>query len=193
LSAGCQWRYLPAEECACRPESVYGHAKLAATNYLLMCMEKHALQVNILRVFNLVSPVNSTSQVLGAFIERAMAAYDAPSPRTVTVGRLDAIRDFVSVFDLLQLLRRIVEAPASEPIINVCSGVGHRVRDLIIHLNEISGRDFQITEVGPPPRLPDSVIGDPTKFLKVANLSVPRPVHAELADAWELAVSGRRR
>lgn len=181
------------ERHPCRPETVYGHSKLAATKYLLSAAARNKLKVTVLRVFNLIGEINSPNQVIGAYIKKAVAKLDEDAPRLVSTGRLDAVRDFVTIRDLVSLIERLVCAPVSAPILNVCSGTGHRVRGLIEYLNCLSGDRFQLEEVGtaPPPGSVDSVIGDPSLLEKLTHWS-PRDVHDELTVAWSLAVERRR-
>lgn len=174
------------EDHSCSPVSLYGHAKLASTNVIRAASDRRGLRATILRIFNVVAPVNSPEQVLGAFIERAALAEGSAAPRKVEVGRLDAIRDFVSMSDLCDLVAKLVREGSDARVINVCSGEGHQIRDLITFMNELSCNRFEIEETGPAPSpgYEDCVVGDPSLFLRTLGVSAVRPIKQELALAW---------
>jgi nucleoside-diphosphate-sugar epimerase len=184
-----------SEQDPCKPVTPYGHAKLAASNYLRAAAER-GLRCNVIRVFNPLGEVNSQQQVIGAFIAKAAALIDAPS-RIIRLGRLDAVRDFVVIDDVLALIVRLVEDRASGELVNACSGDGQRVRDLIRFLIATSKLDYTVEEQGEPPvpGQPNAVVGDPTRFLALAGIVAPSSVRETLAKAWLRAtrahVSGR--
>jgi nucleoside-diphosphate-sugar epimerase len=179
------------EDHLCAPQSVYGHSKWAASEYCQLA-QRRGLRFNILRVFNPVDEINSSAQVLGAFIARAVAQLSAPEP-VVNMGRLDAVRDFVAVDDLLALIVRIVETGTTGEIINVCSGEGHRVRDLLHGIITHSKRMIRIVESGPVSTSgrADIAVGDPRRFLMVSGLARPSSVEDVLRKAWDRAVAER--
>jgi UDP-glucose 4-epimerase len=173
-----------SERDPCRPITPYGHAKLAASNYLTAAAER-GLRCNLIRVFNPVGELNSQQQVIGAFISKAVALIDAP-PRTIRLGRLDAVRDFVAIDDVLKLVVQLVEGRISGELVNACSGEGQCVRDLIQFLVATSKLDYAVEEQGDPPApgYQDIVVGGPTRFLALAGLAAPTSVHETLAKAW---------
>jgi GDP-4-dehydro-6-deoxy-D-mannose reductase len=174
----------------CRPITPYGHAKLAAANYLITAAE-HGLRYNLVRVFNPIGEINSRAQVLGAFIAKAVKLTNSPQPQTVTMGRLDAIRDFVAMQDLVSLIIRLLEGRISGELVNACSGEGHCIRDLIQFLITTSQREYEVIEQGeaPPPGHQDIVVGDPTRFLTLSGLAAPTPIDGTLTRAWLRAVA----
>src|SRR3954463_608146 len=105
----------------CRPIGAYGHAKLAASQYLASQAER-GLRHNLVRPFNLVGTTNSPHQVIGCFLEKAQRARINLTP--IRMGRLDAVRDFVAVGDLVRLVSKLVEGRQAGEVVNVCSGVG---------------------------------------------------------------------
>jgi GDP-4-dehydro-6-deoxy-D-mannose reductase len=173
-----------SERDPCRPVTPYGHAKLAASKYLMAAAER-GLRCNVVRVFNPVGEVNSQQQIIGAFIAKAAALIDAPS-RIIRLGRLDAVRDFVAIDDVLTLIVRLVEDRISGELVNACSGQGQRVRDLVQFLIATSKLDYTVEEQGDPPApgQPDIVVGNPTRFLALAGIAAPSSVRETLAKAW---------
>jgi GDP-4-dehydro-6-deoxy-D-mannose reductase len=173
-----------SEHDPCRPVTPYGHAKLAASKYLMAAAER-GLLCNVIRVFNPVGEVNSPQQVIGAFIAKAAALIDAPS-RMIRLDRLDAVRDFVAIDDVLTLIVRLIEHRVSGELVNACSGEGQRVRDLIQFLVATSKLNYVVEEQGHPPApgQTDIVVGDPTRFLALAGIAAPSSVRETLTRAW---------
>jgi len=170
-----------------RPTGVYGWSKLAATGYLGALAQTRGLRWNLVRLFNPIGAPLSPQQVLGAFVEKASAAWDAPEPRVVRMGRLDAIRDVVAVDDFTRLIVRLVVGQTTGVVVNACSGVGSRTRDLVDRLNALSGRRFVVEEQGPAPdpATLDAAIGDAERFLRLADLEASTPAETVLAHAWD--------
>ena len=148
-----------------------------------MAAAERGLRCNVIRVFNPVGEVNSQQQIIGAFIAKAAALIDAPS-RIIRLGRLDAVRDFVAIDDVLALIVRLVEDRISGELVNACSGQGQRVRDLVQFLIATSKLDYTVEEQGDAPGQPDIVVGDPTRFLARAGIAAPSSVRETLAKAW---------
>ena len=135
-----------AETHPCRPVTAYGRAKWEASRQILRLAERRGLRANIVRPFNVIGVPLSDAQVLGAFVAKAAEIYDADAPRRVEMGRLDAIRDFVAVDDLVLLVRSLVRDDRSGILVNVCAGMRRRVRDLVAFLNALSDDRFTVVE-----------------------------------------------
>jgi len=135
--------------------------------------------------------VNSQQQVLGAFIAQA-ASTEGPG-QTIRLGRLDAVRDFVAIDDVLKLIVRLVEGRVSGELVNACSGEGHCIRDLVRLLVAMSKRDYTIEEQGDlaAPGCRDIVVGDSARFLALAGIAAPTSVRDALAKAWLRATMQR--
>ncbi len=176
-----------------RPTGVYGWSKLAATGYLRALADTRGLRLNVVRLFNPVGAPLSPQQVLGAFVEKALAAWDAPEPRVVRMGRLDAVRDFLAVEDFTRLIVRLTAGGIAGETVNAASGVGRVTRELVETLNGFSGGRFVVEEQGspPPPGRLDAAVGDATRFLQLAELDAPTPVETLLREAWDHAMLHR--
>lgn len=174
------------EDAPPRPVSVYGHAKAAASAYLAASAAR-GLRHSLLRVFNLVGEVNTPAQVIGAFIAKASPLI-GPSPR-VELGRLDAVRDFVTLGDLGRVIDTLIDRGDWGHVLNVCSGRGWRIRDLISLMVRHSGRDYQVLERGEPPAHEDVVIGDPTRLSALTGGLRMDSLEDSLTRAWDHAVA----
>jgi GDP-4-dehydro-6-deoxy-D-mannose reductase len=177
------------EDAPLRPVSVYGHAKAAAGRYLAAARER-GLRSNHLRIFNPVGIQNSPDQVLGAFLSKLLRLRCAPPPRVVPMGPLGAVRDFVVLDDIATLVIRLFEQRQAGLVVNVCSGEGRCVRDLVRRILSASGMEVEIRESEAPTRKGprDVVVGDAKRFLEMSDLAAPSPIEPILEAAWAHAV-----
>jgi hypothetical protein len=130
--------------------------------------------------------------VLGAFIERAQRVHHlAVQNRRVAMGRLDSVRDFFVVDDLLTLVEAMVSQNKEGILTNACSGIPRRVRDLVHFLNRLPGGGFEISEDNDTPTSASIAIGDPTRFLALAGRSSPTDLEPVLSEAWRQAMDDR--
>jgi nucleoside-diphosphate-sugar epimerase len=174
------------EDHPCAPIDAYGRSKLAATRALIERAERMALRVNIVRPFNPIGVPLSPAQVLGAFVEKAAAASRTGS-RRVVMGRLEAVRDVFAVDELTSLLRIFVAEGREGIVVNACTGIPRRIRDLVEFLNALPGGGFAIEEQGPEPGAASAVIGDPARFRAELRSPTPLPIEPILAEAWRRA------
>jgi GDP-4-dehydro-6-deoxy-D-mannose reductase len=91
----------------------------------------------------------------------------------VKVGNLDALRDFLPVADVVDAYCRMLMLDAPYTVLNVSSGVGVSVRDLLDGLIDIA-------------RVPVTVELDPTR-LRASDVpcSVGNPAKAKQLLGWE--------
>lgn len=63
----------------------------------------------------------------------------------IELGNLDVARDFSDVRNVVQLYRRLLEAPAAVgQTFNVCSGQAWSLNEVLAMVREISGHDFEV-------------------------------------------------
>ena len=63
----------------------------------------------------------------------------------IELGNLNVARDFSDVRNVVQLYRRLLEAPAAVgQTFNVCSGQAWSLNDVLTMVREISGHDFEV-------------------------------------------------
>ncbi len=63
----------------------------------------------------------------------------------IELGNLDVARDFSDVRNVVQLYRRLLEAPAAVgQTLNVCSGQAWSLNDVLAMVRQISGHDFEV-------------------------------------------------
>lgn len=183
------------EGAECRPISLYGHSKLAATNLLLFERVQRGLSVVVLRPFNIVAEVNSPRQVIGAFVEKVLQQKHAGTRQPIRMGYLGAVRDFFCVEDLFLLMVCLIEDFRHDiDVINVCSGKGCVTREVISYLaNRMGGVEFKEQSDLLKSKVEDRVVGNPARFLAVTGLQRPTPLNQVLDRIWPASEGARDR
>ncbi|MGI4976866.1 MAG: GDP-mannose 4,6-dehydratase [Janthinobacterium lividum] len=133
---------VPLDESApLAPMNTYGATK-AAADLALGAMARDGLRVVRLRPFNHTGPGQSEAFVVAAFARQVARVAAGRQPPVLRVGTLDARRDFLDVRDVaaaysLCLARADTLAPGT--VLNVASGEGRRIGDILDALLALSG------------------------------------------------------
>lgn len=158
------------EKALPQPENVYSASK-AAAELAVRQYGFRGLRTVCLRAFNHVGPGQRPDFVVSAFarqIARIEAGLQAPS---LSVGNLEAWRDFTDVRDVVKayalvLTREAEFKPAS--VFNVCSGHPRQVSSILDDLLDASSATIRIEQ--DPERLRPSdtpyAAGDPSKLAR---------------------------
>ncbi|MFG1416983.1 NAD-dependent epimerase/dehydratase family protein [Xanthobacter sp. V0B-10] len=139
---------LPVDEAhPTRPIGAYGISKLTAEHYLETSRAVHGVDAIALRISNCYGPGQHEKKGLGAITLFARAALRR-DPITL-YGNGDIVRDFVHVEDVVSALvaageRRNVAGP-----VNIGSGVGHSLRQVIAKLEAALGRPMVVQRAAP--------------------------------------------
>jgi GDP-4-dehydro-6-deoxy-D-mannose reductase len=163
------------------PATPYGVSKLAQE----MLAEQVTFAPTFLtRPFNHAGPRQSDAYVTSSFarqIARIEAGLSAPE---LLVGNLDARRDITDVRDVVRAYRLLVERGQPRRVYNVCSGVAHRVGDLLELM--IGLARARVTVSTDPAKLRPSdnpvVLGDCTRIADETGWRPEIPIERTLAD-----------
>ncbi|WP_089155625.1 NAD-dependent epimerase/dehydratase family protein [Micromonospora sp. NBS 11-29] len=137
------------ETWTAEPVSGYGVSHLAATRLMELAVTAGRLDGVVLRVFNPIGPGLSSENVLGR-AARLLRAGLARGASEITLGPLDAYRDFVDVRDLAHAVAAVVSAPTvPRPVLNIGAGRAVRVRSVIRSLATVAGFTGAIVEAAP--------------------------------------------
>ena len=172
------------ESWPCRPVGAYGLSKWLASAAGLAAREP--LEVVVARLFNPIGPGMPESQALGRFA-RALAQGEGPT--TLTVGDLDARRDFIDVRDVAEALVSLATRGDSGRVFHVGTGQSRRVGDGLDRLIALSGRTVLIQ--GDPgfgsPTGPSDSRADITRITTEVGWSPRIGWEQSLADLWAKA------
>jgi UDP-glucuronate decarboxylase len=115
------------------PSTVYARAKLAAYERLALICEGTRTSLAWARLFHLFGPHEDPRRLVPSV---TLALLDGRAAET-TAG--EQLRDFLHVDDVAIALATIAESRVSGPV-NVASGHPVRVRDVVHHIGDLTGR-----------------------------------------------------
>ncbi len=143
--------------------TVYAAAKIANEQMGRAFARLRDLPVVSLRYFNVYGPrMDIRSRSIEVMV-RWLDAVDRGEPLTL-FGDGSASVDFVYVDDVVRADLLACETDATDAIVNVCSGVETRMRDLASLVLELTGSDVGIQyRPQPPGQLPQRRYGDPRR------------------------------
>jgi nucleoside-diphosphate-sugar epimerase len=123
----------PIEEDATpAPLDGYGRSKLAGTR-ALQGVARGATSLVVARLFTVFGPGEGAWRLVPSL--RAAAVSDQP----VELTRCEAVRDYLFVADMARAIARLVAAPATAVVVNVGSGEGRPLRELVSDVAEALG------------------------------------------------------
>jgi UDP-glucose 4-epimerase len=186
------------EDTPTRPVNAYGMTKLAMDHALTSYATAHGLAALSFRYFNVVGAHGSLRErhevethlvpnLLRGATGDAFTIYgtDFPTPDGT------AIRDYVHVLDLADahLMGLEVLQEGVHHIVNLGSGGGSSVREVLAAVESVTGRTIAVTEAERRPGDPAELVADSALAKEMFGWSPTRPLEQAIADAWA-AVEG---
>jgi GDP-4-dehydro-6-deoxy-D-mannose reductase len=181
------------EQDAVEPLAPYGAAKCVLERAVLAAPLRGPVRIVWARPFNTLGPRQGLDAPLPQWA-RQVAEAERAGGGTVRTGRLDVVRDFLDVRDVADAYLALAAAPAAAGAVNLCSGRGITLRDLVDRL--VSAAAVEV-EVVPDPALqrandPPVVVGDPSLLHALTGWSPARdPLDAvgAVLDRWRSVVA----
>lgn len=164
------------------PASPYAASKAAAEMAAIQ-WAKRGIDVVRARAFNHLGPGQSERFVAPALAGRLVRAA-AAGERSISVGNLDARRDFTDVRDVVRAYRLLALRGESGAAYNVCSGVHHAISDLAAMLLARTDPAIELTpdpELQRPSDLP-VLCGDNTAIAAATGWAPEIPLDTTLDD-----------
>jgi len=154
------------------PVSIYGWTKACQTLLMRYYHRVHALEVVMARLFNLSGSGASTRLFVGRLHEQVEQFLAGQIPE-ITVGSLDAVRDYLSVDEAARQIERVMLFGLSGQAYHVASGIPVRMRELLDQLLRARGLSRDCVREAPRPA-PDK-LDPPVVYADVTALSrLPR-------------------
>ena len=168
--------------------TVYGAAKVANEQMARAFAHLRDLPTTTLRYFNVYGPrMDVRSQYVEVMV-RWLNLIDQGKPLTL-FGDGSSSVDFVYIGDVARANVLACEAKATDAIVNVCSGVETRMRDLAALLLEATGSTVGMEfKPEPPGALPARRVGDPKRAAEVLGFRA----ETKLADGVRRLIEWRR-
>jgi GDP-4-dehydro-6-deoxy-D-mannose reductase len=174
------------EDAPLRPNSPYAVSKLSQGYLGLQYALVQRVPVVRTRTFHHTGPGRGESFAESSFARQLVEIENRRQPPILSVGNLDAIRDFTDVRDVVRAYWLILDRGESGEVYNVCSGRGQRIRDLLDTLIKVSGVSAQVRV--DPERLRRSdipvLVGDPARLRKATGWEPRIPLERTLKDLF---------
>jgi GDP-4-dehydro-6-deoxy-D-mannose reductase len=168
-----------------RPTSPYGVARVSQEMLSQVFVRGYGLDIRITRSFNHVGPFQREIFVIPGLVKQFVEAMaNGADEVNLSVGNIDVVRDFTDVRDIVKAYLAIMERGVPGEVYNVCSGLGHAIREIIGEISKITGMKYAITmdesKVRPLENM--IIIGDNHKILKSCDWKPAIGIEKTLAD-----------
>jgi NAD dependent epimerase/dehydratase len=181
-------QYVPIDEKhPLQPQSPYSATKIGADNVALSYFNAFKLPVTVARPFNTYGPRQSARAVIPTIIAQIQSGQ-----KTIDLGDLRPTRDFNFVTDTCNSLIELAKQPIASTggqVFNLSSNFEISIRDLVLKIKKISGRDIEVVEDESRLRPENSEVfrlwGDNTKFSKLTNYKPQVDLDSGLARTYE--------
>ena len=127
------------EQTVPQPRHPYGVSKLAAGQLVNLYWERYQLPVVEARPFNHIGPRQALGFVVPDFASQLAAIKLGQQPPTMSVGNLEAQRDFTDVRDVVRAYVLLAERGQPGQAYLICSGQPVSIHYLLTTLAELAG------------------------------------------------------
>ena len=168
------------------PVSPYGATKLAQEAIGLTYGRAVGLLVVATRSFNHIGPGQRDAFAVASFARQLRDIADGSREPVLRVGNLEPVRDFTDVRDVVRAYRLLVAGGHVGEPINVASGRGVAIRDVVDELIKASGVRVEVQV--DPKRVrttdPARIVGDASRLHRLTGWKPAIPLSRTLADIW---------
>lgn len=157
-----------------------------------LCLEHLAatyyadLDIILTRPFNYTGPGQSTRFVIPKIVDHFRCGASA-----VELGNIDVIREFNDVRMIVDLYVRLLDSSLSSLVVNLCSGRGHSLRQVLKTLQELTGHCLQVIQSKAlmRPNEMQTLIGDTRRLEACVGPYEVYPLRQTLADMLDNSAS----
>jgi GDP-4-dehydro-6-deoxy-D-mannose reductase len=137
------------EEIPANPYSNYGISKLSQT-LMGLALSKRDRPLIMVRPFNIIGCGMPEHLSLQSFVKQITNIIYGQQPPLLKVGNLSSSRDFIDIKAVVKIYWQLMQTPrAYGEVINICSGQGIVIGDILQNLVELAQLDVEIqTESG---------------------------------------------
>ena len=175
------------EQMPPQPRHPYGVSKWAAAQLVPLFWQRFDLPVVEARPFNHIGPRQALGFVVPDFASQIAAIKLGQKANQMSVGNLDAQRDFTDVRDVARAYRRLAEAGQPGETYLICSGQPVKINYLLTKLAELADVDVAI-EYDPERIRPSDtpcLYGSYAKIERDTGWRPEIPLYQSLADTLE--------
>jgi GDP-4-dehydro-6-deoxy-D-mannose reductase len=169
-----------------RPLSPYAVSKVAQDYLAYQYWRSYRIRAIRTRAFNHEGPRRGEVFVISNFAKQIAEIEKERRPPVVSVGNLEAVRDFSDVRDIVRAYWLAADACDPGDVYNICNGRGYRVADALeMLLAQSLVKPIQV-ETDPQRLRPSDVpilVGDSSKFRKKTGWSPSIPFERTIEDS----------
>ena len=167
-----------------KPLNPYGISKLAQELLARQYHEQYKLKIVRTRAFQHIGPRQRQEFVASSFAKQVAEAEAGKGRPVLSVGNLEAVRDFTDVRDVVRAYWLSLEKGKVGEVYNVCTGVGHSVKEIVALYAAHSRVRFRVQRDFRRSRSLDApiVVGDGTKFKRRTGWTPAIPFETALVD-----------
>jgi UDP-glucose 4-epimerase len=184
-----------SEDSAPLPINAYGASKLAAEHAIAHQASTGSLGAVSLRCFNVSGAVDGHGDPdLTRVIPGALAVAAGQAPVFPLNGDGSAVREFVHVADVAEAFRLALQSTrqGEHVALNVGSGVGISVREVLTVVERVTGRTVAVRVLPPKPE-PRVVVADVTRVRQSLGWTPTRSaIDTIVGDAWAGQAAGSK-
>jgi GDP-4-dehydro-6-deoxy-D-mannose reductase len=172
------------EDAPLRPNSPYAVSKVSQSYLGLEYALVYGLPVIRTRTFHHTGPGRGEMFAEGSFARQIVDIERGRRAPVLSVGNLDAIRDYADVRDTVRAYWMLLDRGETGEVYNVCTGRGVRIRDLLDTLLRVSGVHAEVrldTDRLRPSDIP-VLVGDPSRLRKTTGWEPRLPIERTLRD-----------
>lgn len=183
------------EDAPLRPASPYAVSKAAQGLLALQYDVAGALEVVLTRTFPHTGPRRGELFAESSFARQVAEIEAGRREPVLSVGNLDAVRDFSDVRDVVRAYWALLERGGHGQVYNVCSGRGVRIGEVLDRLIALAGLRVEVRQ--DPERLRPSdvpvLVGDPGRLQRATGWRPAFTLEQTLGDLlayWRRRVRG---
>ncbi|MFZ5376083.1 MAG: GDP-mannose 4,6-dehydratase [Patescibacteria group bacterium] len=138
-----------AESAELGPVSPYAFSKVMQDMLAVMYQRSHKLHIIRTRPFNHFGERQTPGFVVADFAKKIVEIEKDPTrEKLITVGNLEAVRDFCDVKDMVEAYKLLMDKGAEGEVYNIGSGVGTSIKQILDELISLTSLNIQV-EIDP--------------------------------------------
>lgn len=175
------------ENIPLRPVDPYSISKASADMLAYQYFKSFGMHIIRMRPFNHIGPRQSPDYVVSNFAKQIAEIEKSLKEPVITVGNLEAKRDFTDVRDIVRAYWLAVQGGEPGEVYNICSGKAVSIKEALDKLLALSKKNIKVKQ-DPKKLRPSDVpllLGDSTKFREKTGWKLDIPFEKTLQDTLD--------